>query len=857
LPLEERVLAIREKVLGAEHPDTAMALNNLAVTYSELGKQPEALPLQERVLAIREKVLGAEHPDTVMALGNLAVTYSDLGDYAKALPLEERVLAIREKALGTEHPDTTHALLSLAITHWRLGEYTEALPLAERALAIREKVLGPEHPETAEVLHNLNIIYSELGEYTEALAAGERALAIREKVLGLEHSETADTMHWLAMTLGELGMREEALSSQKEVLRIWLKNQEDPDGEWVMWATNNLAESYNDLGSFREALPHAKRALLLQEQIFGPNHPEMATSLDTLANTYDGLGMLGEAFPLRKRALSIRQEKLGMSHPSLAYFLIKLADLHRKMIEEKQASILEIRALSISEKSLGGGHPLTAIARSLVGSAFFDARFITEGLTLQKMAVNNIQATRASVNDLGKEAAAAYSEKVQYVYQSLADALLSSDRIPEAQQVLEMLKEQEYSEFSRRSDASTSLQTIAYTAEEAEWREWYLSIVFRSDFIDLMNDPARFEGKRTSAATPDDPTRQVANSGRYRTLLRSLGPDVALAQYYVSQAEVGFILTTADGQKVYKAPIKAEEVTRKKDQWRAQLRDPKSDPVPLAKEFYQILIGPAEQDLAKMGVKTLMVAPDGVLRYLPFSALHDGEDYLVKRLELPVYTGVAQERLRERDTPRWTAAGFGVTRGFDDFPALPAVRKELTHIIGPESGGLLPGAIHLDEEFTPEALREATERRYPLMHVASHYRFSPGTEVNSYLLLGNGHHLSLGELREQGYRFDGVDLLTLSACETALGGGRDRQGKEIEGFGTLAQKLGAKAVIATLWKVADESTAKLMVDIYRRREQGAESKIGAVREAQLSLMEQDKYTHPYYWAPFILMGNWR
>lgn len=102
-----------------------------------------------------------------------------------------------------------------------------------------------------------------------------------------------------------------------------------------------------------------------------------------------------------------------------------------------------------------------------------------------------------------------------------------------------------------------------------------------------------------------------------------------------------------------------------------------------------------------------------------------------------------------------------------------------------------------------------------------------------------------------------MDLLTLSACDTGLGGGRDERGREIEGFGVIAQQQGAKAVLATLWPVADQSTAILMADMYGRRQSMNLTKIEALRQAQLALQSQPKYAHPYYWAPFILMGNWK
>jgi CHAT domain-containing protein len=169
---------------------------------------------------------------------------------------------------------------------------------------------------------------------------------------------------------------------------------------------------------------------------------------------------------------------------------------------------------------------------------------------------------------------------------------------------------------------------------------------------------------------------------------------------------------------------------------------------------------------------------------------------------------------------------------------------------------VLAGEIHLDEAFTATRLIDVSQRSFQLLHVASHFRFSPGTEVNSFLLLGDGQQLTLGDIRTRNYRFDNVDLLTLSACDTGLGGGRDAQGREIEGFGVIAQQQGAKAVLATLWPVADQSTAKLMAEMYRRRQEQKLTKTEALRQAQLLLLSQSRYAHPFYWAPFILMGNW-
>jgi CHAT domain-containing protein len=222
-----------------------------------------------------------------------------------------------------------------------------------------------------------------------------------------------------------------------------------------------------------------------------------------------------------------------------------------------------------------------------------------------------------------------------------------------------------------------------------------------------------------------------------------------------------------------------------------------------------------------------------------------------------MYTSVTKNRLRDAVTPQWQAAGLGLTKALGEFAALPAVKAEMKSIVKTGDSGVMPGEVHLDAAFTAARLRDVSQRPFQLLHVASHFRFSPGTEVNSFLLLGDGQQLTLGDIRTQNYRFDNVDLLTLSACDTGLGGGRDSQGREIEGFGVIAQQQGAKAVLATLWPVADQSTAMLMAEMYRRRQDQKLTKAEALRQAQLSLQSQSKYSHPFFWAPFILMGNWK
>jgi tetratricopeptide (TPR) repeat protein len=209
-PLHERALAIREKVLGPEHPDTATSLNNLARVLQVQGDLAGAGSLHERALAIREKVLGPEHPLTAQSLNNLASLLNNVGDYAAARPLYERALAIREKALGPEHPATAQSLNNLALLLQTQGDLAGAGPLYDRALAIYEKALGPEHPNTNLTRCNLSRLLLLTGTPTEAVTLGESALAAHDKVLGRDHAWTKNSARVTADTLDALGRTEEA-----------------------------------------------------------------------------------------------------------------------------------------------------------------------------------------------------------------------------------------------------------------------------------------------------------------------------------------------------------------------------------------------------------------------------------------------------------------------------------------------------------------------------------------------------------------------------------------------------------------------------------------------------------------------
>jgi tetratricopeptide (TPR) repeat protein len=198
LPWYELCLETAEQRLGADHPDTASSLNNLAELYDSIGKYSEALPLSQRALQISEQQLGTNHPDTATSLNNLAALYEASGKYSAALPLYQRALQICEQQLGADHPSTATSLNNLAGLYEASGKYSAALPLYQRALQIYEQQLGADHPHTATSLNNLAALYRSSGKYSEALPLSQRALQIYEQQLGVDHPDTAISLSCLA-----------------------------------------------------------------------------------------------------------------------------------------------------------------------------------------------------------------------------------------------------------------------------------------------------------------------------------------------------------------------------------------------------------------------------------------------------------------------------------------------------------------------------------------------------------------------------------------------------------------------------------------------------------------------------------
>jgi len=387
LPLAERALETRERLLGAEHRDVAAAITRLASIYTRKGEYVKAEPLYRRALDIREKALGKDHPDAAESLDNLATLYSYQGKYVEAEPLNRRALDIYEKALGKDHPDTATSLNNLALLYERQGKYEEAEPLYKRVLDIYEKTLGKDHSSTAIGLNNLAHLYHSLGKYEEAEPLYKRALDIKEKAVGKDHPSTALGLNNLAVLYDRLGKYVEAEPLYKRALDIYEKalGKDHPD---VARGFNNLANLYYLQGKYVEAEPLYKRALDIYEKALRKDHPEIATSLNNLAVLYCKQGKYVEAEPLFRRALDIREKAFGKDHPDTAISLNSLAELYVSQGKYGEAEPLYKRALDIREKALGKDHPDTALSLNNLAALYYYQGRYEEAEPLYKRALD-------------------------------------------------------------------------------------------------------------------------------------------------------------------------------------------------------------------------------------------------------------------------------------------------------------------------------------------------------------------------------------------------------------------------------------------------------------------------------------
>ena len=269
-----------------------------------------------------------------------------------------------------------------------------------------------------------------------------------------------------------------------------------------------------------------------------------------------------------------------------------------------------------------------------------------------------------------------------------------------------------------------------------------------------------------------------------------------------------------------------------------------------AQQLHDWIIKPIRQLLDDSKVDTLVFVPDGALRTIPFSTLHDGTRFLIEDFAVAVVPGLSLVEPRPIERGKARMLLNGISEAVQGFPPLSFVPAELGAI-----AALYPGEVFLDGKFLlKDFQRRMIEEQYSIVHIASHGQFD--RDVRKTFVLTHDAKLTLNDLeaaiRPGQYRGKPVEMLVLSACQTAAGDDRAALG-----LAGVAVKAGARSALATLWFVNDQSTSTLVSEVYSQLLKNPDlTKARALQAAQLKLLADRRYRHPCYWSPYLLIGNW-
>jgi CHAT domain-containing protein len=324
---------------------------------------------------------------------------------------------------------------------------------------------------------------------------------------------------------------------------------------------------------------------------------------------------------------------------------------------------------------------------------------------------------------------------------------------------------------------------------------------------------------------------------------------VAVVYPILLRDRLELLVTLPSGLERYTVPVGSAELTAEVRRLREALQGLTRAYLPASQRLYDWLVRPIEADLEAAGIDTLVFVPDGALRTIPMAALHDGESFLVQRYGLAVTPILELVDPRPLDRSKMSLLLAGISESVQGYPALAKVPAELEAV-----QRLYGGQVLLDGDFVLERMeREMRESRPSLVHIASHGQFT-GDPATSFLLAYDGR-LTMDRLSEYvgvaRFREDPLELLVLSACETAAGDDRAALG-----LAGLAIRVGARSAVGSLWPIGDEAASQLVMEFYRGLEDPSVTKAQALRHAQIELIESELFGHPRYWSPFLLISNW-
>ncbi len=712
-------------------------------------------------------------------------------------------------------------LNQIGVIYDRQGQYLKAIEFYEEALEMRKK----DRVNLIAILSNLGLVNSRLGRY-------QQAIDFYQKVLQNNPPKKATTLTYIGAIYRHLEEFSKALKFYQQALEIYEENQDRLN---IATTLDNIGVIYREQEKYSQALEYHQQALSIQEEL--GDKEGKSTTIHNIGIVHRESGKYSESLEFLTHTL-ILDRQLGNQNGER----ISLADIGKLLEKNNQPEL---------------------------------------AIIFYKQSVNITEKIRKDFRVLPVEEQKSYVDgTITEIYRALANLLLEEKRAIESHQIIDFLKVQEIFEYlgNIKSDEDKPNEVIMLKLEKIFMEKY-------SDFLDEIGENFK-QNQNISleklVAIHDflisEEITEIRSEIKKKAQSQRLTPEIlvllqaelkehkkenAVVLYpLILKDRLELILVTANSPPVHRTVLVNQEefeqvfftfrvglINRRKAK---NISDSRVAQAGL--KLYNWLIKPIENDLKSGRVKTIIYAPDGKLRYIPLAALYDGEKWLIERFKVNNITAATIMDLSPRRNRNIRILAGALTQGnysFTigkkqfEFEGLPFARIEVEQLASmfPETEKLL------GDDFTKQ-LMELRMSSNSLIHFATHSAFVSGSPEDSFILYGDGELASLREV--ENWNLKGAELVVLSACET----GKGKQlgdGSEILGFGYQMQVAGAAASLATLWRVDDRGTSEYMNDFYTALKSGV-NKAGAVQKAQIAMINSE-YNHPYYWAPFILIGN--
>ncbi|HEY9811365.1 MAG TPA: CHAT domain-containing protein [Halomicronema sp.] len=500
-------------------------------------------------------------------------------------------------------------------------------------------------------------------------------------------------------------------------------------------------------------------------------------------------------------ATAVQQAQSLQDRRAEASAILALSSLYQKNQQLEEAKSLSLQAIALAETI--NAEDILARTQGNLGKILKEQGEIKAATNAYKEAVKSWQSLRRDLVAINQDVQFSFQESIEPVYRELVSLLLDSSAEPDqqvsqenlkqARLVIEALQLAELDNFFREACLNIKPQQVDQIDPKAAV---IYPIILEDRLMVIFSLPAR-------------PLQY------YSTKVKKLEFEKVVEELYES----------------------------------FNILFPRKKRLEIAQKFYSFLVEPAEKELAASEIETLVFVPDGLLRNVPMAALYDGEKYLIEKYSVAITPGLQLLPPQKLEKSNLKVLMGGLTEARQGFGALPAVKLEAESISNEVSA-----TVFLNEDFTEKVLQEKLlSSHFPLVHLATHGQFSSNPEETFILTWDEKIKVRNLEylLQSGGGEENAIDLLVLSACQTAAG---DR--RAALGLAGVALRSGARSTVGTLWSVQDLSTAKLMTEFYQQLTLKGVSKASALRHAQLSLLKEEQFEHPFYWAAFILVGNW-